>query len=107
MWLVKLQWTNPRIGSSLPPENKPTLDRKFTRKGKFMASGRRGGFDCYLFIKRSEAESFKQLVENQKRRKSSMSWKPQARLVEVTPEDVAHLDLDPAGHKVSTAAPQV
>jgi hypothetical protein len=28
-------------------------------------------------------------------------------LVEVTPEDVAHLDLDPAGHKIRTAAVQI
>lgn len=62
MWLVKLRRASHRIGSPVPPENSLALDKTITIKGQFTASGRRGGFDCYLFINRSEAETFKQRV---------------------------------------------
>jgi len=107
MWLVKLRWVNLRTGSPVPPENTPTLDKTITNHGPFTASGRRGGFDCYLFINRAEAEAFKHRVGEKEGHKSSPRWKPQASLVEVTPEDVAHLDLDPVERKTRTATPQI
>jgi len=107
MWLVKLRWVNLRTGSLARPENTPALDKTITNSPQFTASGRRGGFDCYLFINRAEAEAFKQSVKEKEDRKTSPPWKPQASVVELTPEDVAHLDLDPVERKIRTATPQI
>ena len=107
MWLVKLRPRNFGTGSPVTAKNRPKLDKTITTKGHFTASGRREGFDCYLFTNRSEAENFKQCVEDMKGRRSSLGLKAEARLVEVTPEDVAHLDLDPVDRKVRTAGAQI
>jgi hypothetical protein len=103
MWLVKLRFAKSRANSLWARDNAPSLGKTITAAGSFTASGHRDGFDCYLFTNRSEAETFKQRVEDRKGRKSSLHGKPKAHLVEVTPEDVAHLDLDPVARKVRAA----
>jgi hypothetical protein len=107
MWLVKLQWTNVKAGSPPPPEYAPTQGTTMVTGGEFTAFGRREGFDCYLFINRTDAEIFKKRVEDPKSRKNLKGLKPQIHIVEVTPEDVAHLDLDPVRRKNRAAAPQI
>jgi hypothetical protein len=107
MWLVKLRWTNVKTGSPRPPECAPTQDTTLVTGGEFTAFGRREGFDCYLFINRTDAEIFKKCVEDPKSRKNLKGLKPQTHIMEVTPEDVAHLDLDPLRRKNRAAAPQI
>jgi len=107
MWLVKLRWTNVKTGSPLPREHTPTHDTTMITSGQFTAFGRRQGFDCYLFINRTEAEIFKKRVEDQKSRNNPQGRKLQTHLVDLTPEDVAHLDLDPVRRKNRAAAPQI
>jgi hypothetical protein len=70
MWLVKLQWTNVKVGSAPPAEYSPTQAATMVSGGEFTAFGRRGEFDCYLFIHRTNAEFFKKRVEDPKSRKS-------------------------------------
>ena len=65
----------------------------------FIASGRRHESDNYLFLNRADAESFKERIEENMKRKVSPKWKAKADIAEVTPEDIAHLDLDPAQRK--------
>jgi hypothetical protein len=107
MWLVKLCWANVRTSLRWPPENAPIHDTTASIGGQFTAFGRRQGFDCYLFINRSEAEIFKQTLEDRQDRNGPRRCKPQTQLVEVTPEDVAHLDLDPVKRKDGAGAPQI
>ena len=108
MWLVRLQRTNAKAGSPPPPGYAPMQTATMVSGGEFTAFGRRQGFDCYLFIHRTDAEIFKKRVEdNPKSRKSLKRLKPQIHIVEVTPEDAARLDLDPIRRKSRVAAPQI
>jgi hypothetical protein len=107
MWLVKLRWTNVKAGLPQPPEYALTQGTTMVTGGEFTAFGRREGLDCYLFINRTDAEIFKKSVEDQKSRTTLKGLKPQTHIVEVTPEDVAHLDLDPVRRKNRAAAPQI
>jgi hypothetical protein len=88
-----------------PPEYAPTQGTTMVTGEDFTAFGRREGFDCYLFIHRTDAEIFKKRIEDPKSRKNLKGLKPQVHMVEVTPEDVAHLDLDPVKRKNRAAAP--
>jgi hypothetical protein len=105
MWLVKFQWANVRAGSTRPPGYAPTQGTTMVASGEFTAFGHREGFDCYLFINGADAENFKKHVEGPKGPKNLKGL--QIHLIEVTPEDVAHLDLDPVRRKNRAAAPQI
>lgn len=107
MWLVKLRWKSVESGSPQPPEYAPTQGSTMVTGGGFTAFGRREGFDCYLFINRTDAEMFIKRVEHPKSRKDLKRLKPKIRIIEVTPDDVAHLDLDPVKHKNRSAAAQI
>jgi hypothetical protein len=74
----------------------PTVGNAITRGITFIASGRRQETDNYLFLNQSEAESFKVQIE---KLTTNSKWKASVDIVEITPEDVAHLDLDPASNK--------
>lgn len=78
----------------------PTIDKAIAEGTSFIASGRRHESDNYLFLSQADAESFKERIEASLKRQVSPKWKAKADIVEVTPEDVAHLDLDPAQHKL-------
>ena len=77
------------------PDEQPTVDKVIAKGTPFIASGRRLDSDNYLFLSRADAESFKERIEENMKRKASPKAKAKLDIVEVTPEDVAHLDLDP------------
>jgi hypothetical protein len=93
LWLVRVRWS--RTGLLKSPDQQPTVDQAIANDTPFIASGRRNESDHYLFLNRADAESFKKHIEENMKRKVSPNWKAKADIVEVTPEDVAHLDLDP------------
>ena len=97
LWLVTVRWS--RTGLSKSPDEQPKIDKAVARNAPFIASGRRHDSDNYLFLDRVDAESFKEEIEETMRRRVSLTWKAKTVIAEVTPEDVAHLDLDPAVHK--------
>jgi hypothetical protein len=97
LWLVTVRWGGKGLLRS--PDQQPTVDKAVAKDTPFIASGRRQESDNYLFLNRADAESFTKRIEENMKRKVSPRWKAKADIVEVTPEDVAHLDLDPAQHK--------
>ncbi len=97
LWLVRVRWN--RTGLLKSPDQQPTIDEAIAKDTPFLASGRRHESDNYLFFDREDAESFKVRFEENLKRKVSPKWKARADILEVTPEDVAHLDLDPMQHK--------
>jgi hypothetical protein len=92
-WLVRVRWS--RTGLLRSPDQQPTVGQAIANDTPFIASGRRNESDHYLFLNRADAESFKKHIEEDMKRKVSPNWKAKADIVEVTPEDVARLDLDP------------
>jgi len=94
LWLVKVRWT--LTGLLKSPDQRPTADKAIPKDTRFIASGRRNESDNYLFLSRTDAESFKKRIEEIMNRSASQKRKAKADIIEVTPEDVAHLDLDPA-----------
>ena len=82
-------------------DQQPTVNKSIARDTPFIASGRRHQSDNYLFLNRADAESFKECIDENIKQKVSQKWKAKADIIEVTPEDVAHLDLDPAQRKTS------
>ncbi len=97
LWLVRVRWN--RVGLLKSPARQPMVDKSIAKDTPFIASGRRNESDNYLFLNRADAESFKECIEGNMKRKVSPKWKAKVDIVDVTPEDVAHLDLDPAQHK--------
>ena len=81
------------------PNQQTKVDKAIERDTPFVASGRRHESDNYLFFSRADAESFKERIAEHKKRKVSPKWKARVDIVDVTPEDVAHLDLEPAQRK--------
>jgi len=98
LWLLTVRWSRKALLKS--PDQQPTVDMAIAKDTPFIASGRRHESDNHLFLKRADAESFKGRIEENMKRKVSPKWKVKADIVEVTPEDVAHLDLDPAPRKI-------
>ena len=96
LWLVIVQWG--RAGKLKSHDKQPTVNTAIARDTSFIASGRRNECDNYLFPNRTDAESFKERIEENLKQEAWRKWKTKAAIVEVTPEDVAHLDLDPAHH---------
>jgi hypothetical protein len=94
LWLVRVRWS--RTGLLKSADHQPAVDKEIAKDAPFIASGRRDESDNYLFLDRTDAESFTERIEENMNRKVSLRWKARAEIVEVTPEDVAHLDLDPA-----------
>ena len=82
------------------PGQQPTVGMEIAKYTPFIAPGRRQESDNYLFLNRVDAETFKERIEENMKRKVLPKWKVNADIVEVTPEDVAHLDLDPAPGKI-------
>jgi hypothetical protein len=97
LWLVRVRWNGK--GSLKSPGQRPTIDKTVAEDASFIASGRRHESDNYLFLGRADAESFKEGIEETLKRRVSAKWKAKTDIVEVTPEDVAHMDLEPARHK--------
>jgi hypothetical protein len=86
------------MGLLKSPDQQPTVDKVVAKDTPFVASGVRHKSDNYLFLNRADAESFKERIEENMKRRVSPKWKAKADILEVTPEDVAHLDLEPAQH---------
>ena len=101
LWLVTVRWSRTNLSKS--PDPVPTLDKTVSQGMPFIASGRRRGSDNYLFLHRTDAESLKERIDEKVKSKLSSKWKATVKVVEVTPEDVAHLDLDPAPGKIRNA----
>jgi hypothetical protein len=97
LWVVRVRWS--RTGLLKSTDQRPTVDTSIARDTPFIASGRRHESDNYLFLNRADAESFKECIDENIKQKVSQKWKAKADIIEVTPEDVAHLDLDPAQRK--------
>jgi phosphoribosyl 1,2-cyclic phosphodiesterase len=97
LWLVRVRWS--RTGLLKSPDQQPTVDQAIANDTPFIASGYRNDSDNYLFLNRADAEAFKERIEESMKRKGSPKSKAKFDIVEVTPEDVAHLDLDPAHRK--------
>ena len=97
LWLVTVRWS--REGLLKSRDQQPTVDKVIAKDTPFIASGRRRESDNYLFLHRADAESFTERIEENMKRKVSPRWKAKADIIEVTLEDVAHLDLDPAQRK--------
>jgi|HubBroStandDraft_4_1064222.scaffolds.fasta_scaffold358582_2 hypothetical protein len=95
LWLLTIRWGRMSLSKSLG--SIPTVDKAITRDISFIASGRRHETDNYLFLNQRDAESFKVRIE--KKLKTKPKWKASVDIVKATPEDVAHLDLDPASYK--------
>ena len=95
LWLLTIQWGRMSLSKSVG--SIPTVDKASTQGLSFIASGRRHETDNYLFLNQREAESFKVRIE--KKLKTSSKWKASIDIVKATPEDVAHLDLDPVPQK--------
>jgi hypothetical protein len=97
LWLVRVRWNG--TGLSKSPDQRPTIDKTVAKDAPFIASGRRHESDNYLFLGQADAESFKERIEQTLKRRVSVKWKAKIDIAEITPEDVAHLDLEPAQHK--------
>jgi hypothetical protein len=97
LWLLTVRWSRTTLLKL--PDSLPTLDKAVVQGAPFIASGRRHESDNYLFVDRIDAEFFKERIEDKLKSKPSSKWKASVDVVEVTPEDVAHLDLDPAQRK--------
>jgi hypothetical protein len=98
LWVVRVRWSSTGVLKS--PDQPPTIHKAIAIDAPFIASGRRLGSDNYLFLNRADAGSFKERINNNMKRKASSKWQAKADIVKVTPEDVAHLDLDPARRKI-------
>jgi len=88
--LVRLRWSS-RRGLLIAREKFPTLEEKLTANARFTASGWRNDAENYLFTSRADAEAFKKGIQQIPHR----TLKAKIDIVEITAEDVAHLDLDP------------
>jgi hypothetical protein len=97
LWLLMIRWSwtssTKSIGSI------PTVGKAITQGIAFIASGRRQETDHYLFLNRLDAQLFETRIEEKLKTRRLLKWKGRVEIVEVTPEDVAHLDLDPAPRK--------
>jgi hypothetical protein len=97
LWLVRVRWSSTGLLKS--PDTQPAVDKAIAKDAPFIASGRRDESDNYLFLNKTDAESFTERIEENMKRMVSLRWRARADIVELTPEDVAHLDLDPAQRK--------
>ena len=97
LWLLTIRWGRTSLLKSLGPI--PTVGKAMTQGISFIASARRHETDNYLFRNQVEAENFKIRIEEKWKTKRVRKWKASVDIVEITPEDVAHLDLDPAPRK--------
>ena len=88
--LLKLRWVG-RGGIAVSRDTFPTLEPTLIRNGRFTASGWRNDAENYLFLSRADAEDFKETIEQIHHR----ALKPIIQILEITAEEVAHLDLDP------------
>jgi len=68
LWLVAVRWS--RTGFEIT-RSTAGVDKAIAIDTPFLASGRRHEFDNYLFFKRAEAESFKNCIEENMKRKVS------------------------------------
>lgn len=88
--LLKLRWVG-RGATPIPRDKFPTLEPALAAKARFTASGWRNDAENYLFLSRADAENFKKTIGQI----HHPALKAQILIVEITAEDVAHLDLDP------------
>jgi hypothetical protein len=88
--LLKLRWIG-RGGTPIPRDRFPTLEPLLIKNGRFTASGWRDDAENYLFLSRADADGFKKNI--QQIHHSGLRAKIQ--ILEITGEEVAHLDLDP------------
>jgi hypothetical protein len=88
--LLKLRWLD-KCGASVARNAFPTIEPTLTKDARFTAAGWRDDAENYLFISRADADEFKEGIEHLRH-----SWlKAKIEMLEITAEEVAHLDLDP------------
>jgi hypothetical protein len=88
--LLKLRWVG-RGGAHIPRNKFPTLEPALTKNAGFTASGWRNDAENYLFLNRGNAEGFRDNIEKLRH----PTRKAKIQIIEITAEEVAHLDLDP------------
>jgi hypothetical protein len=80
-----------RGGAAVPRDRFPTLEPALTKNARFTAAGWRDDAENYLFLSRADADGFKEGIEQLRH----SGLKPKIEILEITAEEVAHLDLDP------------
>jgi hypothetical protein len=88
--LLKLRWVG-RGGTPIPRDKFPSLEPALTKNARFTASGWRNDTENYLFLSRADAEEFKEGIEQIQH----PALRTKIQILEITAEEVAHLDLDP------------
>jgi hypothetical protein len=88
--LLKLRWVG-RGGAAVPRDRFPTLEAALTKNAGFTAAGWRDDAENYLFLSRADADEFKEGTEQLRH----SGLKAKIEILEITAEEVAHLDLDP------------
>ena len=88
--LLKLRWVG-RGGAATPRDKFPTLEPTLTKNARFTAAGWRDDAENYLFLSRADANRLKESIEQLRH----SGLKAKIEILEITAEEVAHLDLDP------------
>ena len=88
--LLKLRWFG-RGGTPVPRDKFPSLEPALTKNARFTASGWRNDAENYLFLNRVDAEGFKENIEQIRH----PALRAKIQILEITAEEVAHLDLNP------------
>ena len=88
--LLTLQWVG-RRGTPVSRDKFPALGSVLTKDTRFTASGWRNNAENYLFLERTDAEALKRRIDEI----HPAALKAKIQILDITVEEVAHLDLDP------------